>query len=357
VINDLKFGGEKYIHYWLQEATDNVATAGTNGETTKEKTTVYLFSRSTPKQTPAQVMKEAQAMIEKLGNPPMLLMSDLKAKYAALCDIKVTKPSVPRERRDIVELNLAAEGRRLRYSYGNHGRIAWCNSWKRSETQPNGVKYYVVKEDDKATECGFSGAKALIDFCNAVKDSGLFGLDANSAIYGLKKKSPLRLLTTEWVEITSHVMNSIPKIMTRTKEMEMSLNLKPFSCREWDDEIMAIASDRSFPASSPMKKFVDSLARARKLAKSSENQGLMEVLKEAKSRQNPATQKPFYKDQNVVNFQNAWEETVKIYPMLLLSSRTWNCSNSKRVISDYVKMVDATNAQKEQAASAAVGTN
>ena len=106
-----------------------------------------------------------------------------------------------------------------------------------------------------------------------------------------------------------------------------------------------------------MKKFVDSLARARKLAESNENQGLMEVLDEAKRRTNPKTDKPYYKDQNVINFQNAWEETVKVYPMLLLSSRTWNCANSKKVISDYVKLVDATNAQKEQAEATAVGSN
>ncbi len=360
VINDLKFGGEKYIHFFLQEAADNVATAGTDGEVTKAKTAVYLFSRSNPKQTPAQVMTEAQAMIAKLGNPPIMLMSDLKARYSALCDVKApAKPSVPRERRDIVELNLEAEGKRLRYGYSNQGRIAWCNAWKRSENQPTGVKYYVTVEDGTARECGFHGAKSLIDFCNSVIDSGLFGLTKGMLVYGLKKKSPLRLLTSEWVEITSHVMDSVSKVMTRSKEMEMSLNLKPFHCREWDEEIMNIAADRNFPASSPMKKFVDSLARARKLAKSNENTGLMEVLNEAKRRNNPATLKPYYKDQNVINFQNAWNETVKLYPMLLLtSSRAWNCSNSKKVVSDYVKLVDAQNAQKEQAAAAtAVGSN
>jgi hypothetical protein len=359
VINDLKFGGEKYIHYWLQEATDNVATAGTDGEVTKEKTVVYLFSRCTTKDTPAQVMTEAQAMVTKLGNPPVILMSDLKAKYSAMCDIKApAKPSVPRERRDIVELNLAAEGRRIRYG-SSHGRVAWCNTWKRSESQPTGVKYYVTVEDGVARECGFQGAKALIDFCNSVRDSGMFGLDATSLVYGLKKKSPLRLLTSEWVEITSHVMNMVPKVMTRSKEMEMSLNLKPFSCREWDEELMNIAADRNFPASSPMKKFADSLARARKHAKSNENQGLMEVLNEAKRRfvGTGPEQKPVYKDQNVINFQNAWNETVKLYPMLLMSSRTWNCTNSKKVISDYVKMADAASLAKQAATGAAIGSN
>src|SRR5271157_1226875 len=46
VINDLKIGSEKYIHYFLQEAKDNVLKVSDDGETVQHKIKrVFLFSR------------------------------------------------------------------------------------------------------------------------------------------------------------------------------------------------------------------------------------------------------------------------------------------------------------------------
>ena len=344
VINDLKFGGEKYIHYFLQEAEDNTEVKDANDKVTAfKKDLVFLFARKDTKQTTAQVMTEATAMVEKLGNPPTVLMSDLKAKYSAKCDIIAPKkPHVPRERRDVLELNLNAPGRRLRY--GRTGTIPWYGSWTRSESQPAGVKFYVVVEDYKATQCGFGSCGNLIDFVKNVKASGEFGMSNTAVLYGLKPKSPLRLNTKEWVELTSHVMNTVKDVMTRAKEMEMSILLKPFRTNEWDELLEVAAKDRSLDKNSPFKQFADALASARLKAKSKALEALKEVLDEAKTRTNPATQKPFYSDQFTLNFKNGWEEVQKQYPVMKLASRYYygDRGAADKIMLDYVKMVDAT---------------
>jgi hypothetical protein len=346
VINDIKFGGEKYVHYFLQEAADNTTTykvpweAVTDGDKVAAKTIVYLFSRANKDHTPAQVMREATAMLAALGNPPVMLMSELKTKYSPLCDIKAAK-GAPKEKRDILELDLEAKGRRR---YGSR-LIYWCNAWKRSDSQPNGVKYYVVVEETKATECGFEKAADLIEFVKNVQNSEKFGLDASTPVYGLKTKSPLRLLTTEWVELTSHVFTQVPKIMTRSKELELSLKLKPFYLSYWNGGVNAVAADSLFSPTSPMKKFADSFTKAQRYDNPG-TEALIEILDIAKKRLNPITQQPYYEVQAAVNFGTAWEETSKLYPMIYDT----RCSSVRevKIFKEYVQLVDTINTQKEQ---------
>ena len=362
IINDLKFGGEKYIHFFLQEATDNQKVTDNDGNVTYEpKTIVYLFSRATKLQTTVQVMKEATAMVAKLGNPPVMLMSDMKAKYGPFCDIKApVKPNVPKERRNIMELNLAAEGRKRSQSYYGTCDVAWCNIWKRSDSQPTGVKYYLLVDENKVRNVGFNRAKDLLTFVNNVVTSEAFGLTPNTPVYGLKKNSPLLKLTGEWVELLNHVYTNIAKVMTRSKELELSLKLKPFSVRDWENEVNAIAADRTFSPTSPMKKFADSLAQAQKRGNSPQSKALVEVLDEAKSHINPATQKPWYSDQFTVNFQNAWNDVVAMYPMLSFtccSYRLERRGGALKIFREYVLTVDKFNVEKEVAASAASNGN
>jgi hypothetical protein len=344
VINDLKFGGEKYIHFFLQEAQDNKTVKDENTEeiTVQAKETVYLFSRINKDHTQAQVMKETMKMIEILGNPPTVLMSELKARYSQFVDIKVAKPTTPKEKRDIVEMNLSAEGRKLAYSHRRSENIPWCNLWTRSDSQPDGTKFYVVQVENVATESGFASAKSLIEFVKYVKASGKFGLTKDAAVYGLKPKSVLRN-DPEWVELTSHVMSSVSKVMTKSKEMELSLLLKPFRVYDWEEALDGAAKDASFPQDSPFKKFADTLALARRNAKTPANEALVKVLEVAKARENPKTKKPFYTDHNALNFENGWTEIKKMYPMLNLSSRSYYSGNGMiwRVVGQYVRLVDA----------------
>ena len=356
VINDLKFGGEKYIHYFLQEAGDNNEVRNTDGTLkTPKRDLVYLFTRFDAKKSRDQVMKEAADMVQRLGNPPMVLLSDLKARYGQFCDIIAPKkPSVPRERRDVLELNLNAPGRKLRY--GNVGSIPWYGSWKRSEEQPAGIKFYVVVQDYKAIECGFKGCGDLIEFIKNVQTAEVFGLDSKTVVYGLKPKSVLRARTGEWVELTSHVMNSIPTVMTRAKELEMSLNLKPFRSGEWDELLAAAARDKKMDRTSPFKVFADTLADAMRRAKSKANEALKEVLDEAKNRKNPATDKPFYSDQFTVNFKNGWADVQTQYPVLSLASRGYyGGGNADRIMLEYIKMVDAKNTAGVTSTAAVAG--
>ena len=353
VINDMKFGGEKYIHYLLQESNDNPKTTdAVTGEEEYKILDVYLFNRVNKDHTVAQVLKEAGSMIELLGNPAVTMMSDLKAKYGPVCDvIAPKKPSVPKERREVTELNFDAKGRKTsRYSYSDYS-IPWCNLWKRSETQPDGVtKFYVVNLDNNATESGFSSAKDLITFLKHVKESGLFGLDDTTPIYGLKPKSPLRQ-DAEWVDVIPYVLNQVATIMTPAKELEMTLHYKAFRIYDWEEAVSGIGKDRSFPKTSTFKKFADTLALAKKNFEATD--ALYHVACAAERREKTPGVK-FYNrnEKNVVDFDKAWTAVKRQYPMLEMSSRCYN-TNAIRIVGEYIKMVDAaanTNAK-------AAGTN
>lgn len=357
IVNDMKFGGEKYIHYLLQESADNPKSADpVTGEEEYKILDVYLFNRVNKDHTVEQAIKETKEMIGLLGNPTITVLSDLKAKYGPIVDVvapKSSNPRKPRERREVTELNLDAKGRKTGpYSYSDYN-IPWCNLWKRSEDQPDGVpKFYIVNLDNNAVESGFTEAQGLIKFVKNVKASGLFGLDDSTPIYGLKPKSPLRQ-DSEWVDLIPHVLNQIANVMTKSVELEMTLKFKSFRCYEWDDLITAVAKDVTFSKHSPFKKFCDLLAIARKNAKKYE--ALYEIATGIGKRENPATKKSYYEhdSKNVVDFDKGWKEIVRQYPILALASKTYS-NNGIKIMGEYIRLVDR---QTKADANAAAASN
>lgn len=319
IINDTKMGGDKFMHFILQNADEEEQKA--LGLDCK-KTVLYVLQRVSKSSDPKDVVKEAKKLLKRIGNPPFLLVSHLKAILQPKIErYRNDNPSIPRERRTIVELN--------RNHTSGRGR-GWRDAWEKSEEQPDGKKFYVALERLKATETGFYRAYELVEFINTCSATGLLGIDEHTVIYGLRKNSPLRQ-NPEWVEVVSHLKKLIPSMMTPEREMQMSYLFKSFSC-DHNSLLQKIADKKLLYAKSPLQKFANALAAAKAAPT-----GADRAVKKALAYVN-------YTATNTVTFDEQWKEMQKRYPILYLNfyggHRMPNNLSEERVIVDYLLMLD-----------------
>jgi hypothetical protein len=319
VINDLKVGGDKYLHYFIQTAKDNV---GEGDDAKGKKKKVYVIGRANKHVEIKTVIRQAKRLLKKLGNPTVRNLSEIKAKYSPIIDLRNTNPRVPAEKRTIVTLK----------SYcGSYRRgTGWSKAWDRSDEQPEGVKYYIPLDRFKAQDAIYTDPCNLIEFVKTVRVAGCFGLTPETPVYGLRMKSKLRKKTTEWVELIPHVMGMIPKIMTPAKELELTTMLQPFSC-DYDNVLPRLAEEKLLSPFSPLQKFAEALALASR-EHTLEEQALHRVLKVAASRGT-------YTINHTIDFDEKWAEVLPQYPMLTLDVSDYN-ENAQNLIIDYVAMMD-----------------
>lgn len=354
VINDCKIGSEKYVHYFLQEADDNCEKTNEHGDKIQTKIKkVFLFSRNNLKTEVITAVREAEAMMVKLGNPPCVRLSELKARYAHILDTRKT-PTVATPARDILELTNDVVSRCGAYGYEIKG---WSQAWTRSEKQPVGRKFYIAVDKLAATESGFINAHQLTDFVQNVKKSGKFwGIKENTVIYGLKVGHKLRENKKDWVDFIPYVLAQIKKIMTPALEAQMNMLMHPFNAgKEFKSIIESIAKNQPLAVDSPFQLFCADLAVAQKMGDVDKLEILQEVLEVAVAR------RVYTYPTTFTNFNDRYEEVAALYPMLALVSRTysWNRSIENEVtLLDYLRTVDvarkATN-QDQTAATAAAG--
>ena len=342
-INDLKQGGDKYIHYMLQLATDEEI-----GEGEKRKSVVYLFHRTGKHVDPKDVIKEAKKLCKRIGNPPVVLMSELKAKYSPLIDkFKNDNPRIPRERRTIVEMK-----RDLYRARRQRGK-GWQDAWDKSEEQPDGPKFYVALERLRAIESGFDRAYDLVEFVNTVGAAGVFGIDSQTKIYGLRKNSKLRQ-EADWIDLIPYVKKMVPQVMSPEREMQLSYLLSPFTC-DHSSLLASIADKKLLYAKSPLQKFANQLALAKKSENEAADSAMTKILRRAENTWG------IYKVGNTVTFDAAWKELLKVYPLLYLQWYGGSGRNQKdALIVDYLLMIDATNgitAPAPKAVAAAAGAD
>jgi hypothetical protein len=319
VINDLKVGGDKYLHYFIQTAKDNV---GEGDDAKGKKKKVYVIGRASRHVEIKTVIRQAKRLLKKLGNPTVRNLSEIKAKYSPIIDLRNTNPRVPAEKRTIVTLKSYCE----RHRRGT----GWTKAWDRSDEQPEGVKYYIPMDRFKAQDAIYGDPVNLIEFVKTVRVAECFGLTPETPVYGLRMKSKLRKKTTEWVELIPHVMGMIPKIMTPAKELELTTMLQPFSC-DYDNVLPRLAEERLLSPFSPLQKFAEALALASR-EHSLEEQALHRVLKVAASRGT-------YTINHTIDFDEKWAEVLPQYPMLTLDVSDYN-ENAQNLIIDYVAMID-----------------
>lgn len=334
VVNDLKVGGDKYVHYFIQTASDN---QGEGDDAKGKKKKVYVIGRANRHVDIKTVIKQAKKLLKNLGNPGSCLLSTLKARYSPIIDLRNTNPRVPAERRTIVTLKDKID----RYRRGN----GWTKAWDRSDEQPEGVKYYVAIDRYRALESGFNSARSLLAFVDHVRAAGCFGLDEGTPLYGLRTRSKLRKHTMEWVELIPHVMNMVQGIMTPAKELSLTTMLQPFECN-YDGLLEHLAEAKPLSPFSPIQQFAERLALVNQ-PRTQADENLHDVLHEAQRRGR-------YSINNTVDFDPLWAEVIAKYPVLTLDFYRHDSESTRETIIDYIILMDerAGVAPKAKAAAA-----
>jgi len=323
LINDLKQGGDKYVHFLIQEWTEqDHKDFGLNCE----KSVVYMLNRVDKFADPKEVAKEARKMLKRIGNPPFILMSELKAKLKPILDVENDNPRMSRERRTIIELNLNLGSRRHQRGKG------WQEAWDKSEEQPEGIKYYIPVERLKATESGFNRSYDLVDFINTIIKTGMFGIDNTTVIYGLRKNSKLRQ-KAEWVDLIPHLKRMIPTVLNTDIEMRLSYLLSPFQS-DHSSLLSRIADKKLLYAKSPLQKFCNQLRAAQNSQTPEQDRALHEIIRQARIW-------GIYHVTNTVTFDATWKELKERYPLLKLSwYGAYDANKDDRLIVDYLLMID-----------------
>lgn len=332
--------GESYIHYFLQQATDNRDPAEMKlyQHTSKRQyEKVYLISRLTKLNTTNQVINDANKMLAKLGNPPMVLLSELKKKYRQfLVQSSITDPTL---KRDVLWFDLTANIHRYRDGYESSG---WRSGWKSlgDEVLPAGRKFYVTLANLHPINPEFNWAEDFGKLINNVINSRAFGLRGNEVVYGMNEVNQLKIKNhPDWIDFTNYIFNTVPTVITPQKEIELSLLLKEFSTKV-DDVLDEIAVDKPFDKLSPMAVFCQALAEAKGVDKN-QSKALAEVIKVVNRYKS-------FELKLTIDFHENWKDILDIYPMLSLVKEYDRYGNHqvdkkarKEVIIDYIKMIDA----------------
>lgn len=322
VINDLNKKGEKYVNYYVQEAED------------REYNTVYLINRANPKVKMDDMLDDITTLLAKLGNPPLLKASDLKAKYASIVD--VPKEKVARERREVIVLRSYVRST-YRRRWNSPNRTGWKNAWDKAteeQVSAEGKKYYVVVDRYlSATNAPYDDAhdfRAFVD--HTVKVSSLLGLPDTLEVFGIKETSGLRN-DPEWVEFIPYVLTKAAEYMTPARQLQFSLVTHEFDC-DFESVLNSIFESGTLPEYSPMYKFISSLRSARAGVRFS-SESMQKVLRVAES-------KGFYTPVPVLNFNEVWDKVTEIYPMFEICRRNYRNDRSieYRAVADYINMVD-----------------
>ena len=335
VVGDIPFGAEKFIHHYLQRSGENITAQG------KQINQVYLISRSRKEISVERVKAEALRMIKELGNPPVMYLSDLKAKYWP--EMKTEKED---QNRGIIIFNTRYTI--SRYGDGGYERKGWRDGWSinvpvdhttgKFMVPKDEKKYYVVTKKGEVVGHDFSFAEEFRQFVIAVSDAGilsdfnhekikLYGMSENSQFAKDAKNDPM------WVEFTQEVFTELLKMMTPELEMKLSLQVKNFEVRELNEAFTAFAE--KLPPTSPMKMFVDALKDARSI-KTEKAQAIARIIAEA-------SKVGKYELKHVTDFNQKWGEMMKRYPLLGMINYRRHYHDAKDTMAamvDYVEMVD-----------------
>src|SRR5271168_364192 len=162
IINDTKLPGDKYIHYHIQESQ-------------KAEGKKFAFVIHKPKtmleksdDTTAMV-KQAKKLLDDIGNPPVVLLSNLVAQYATIfAQRRAASGPSPKARKLAI----------LKQDIGDKHRFTskgWSKAWRTpddAEIAEPGKKYYVAIEKLVAINAGFDNAWALRQFVDYVAATG-----------------------------------------------------------------------------------------------------------------------------------------------------------------------------------------
>ena len=319
IMDDMKPGrANKYTNVYAQnKESDN-----------PDKRVVYLVS---PRKDASQkaALAEADALLAALGNPPVTLASTLQEKYIHLFP---KREYAPRER-GVLRFNEQS------YYSSRSWRYAWRSATaEQVGTGDGSVKLYVTIEGrNREPQDVFSAGspKSFSSLLSHMKESGLFGMDASTPVFGLRKNAKLRR-EKGWTELKGYVLEAAKRELTPAREASLSLKVHSFSS-DWEFALDYIGKHRPLDDSSPLQRFADELAAAKKaLGKSGEHfasvLGMIGI------------------EANAMDFNEGWAKVKAQYPVLSVFGRRGYGSGGIKetdAFISYVQMVDKA-AQKPQ---------
>jgi hypothetical protein len=342
VLNDIKFGGEKYIHYLLQkDELDNYPGIKR----------VYLLTTPGPLVDKKLMFDDAARFKEKLGNPVMVAMSTLKALYGPIVDVK--KPTyssgLPRERKTVLSLKFTGKYS----SFFSRDTWSFWTNWAKAEEKEFDPKtnFYLAldinqkpilaKDFDKHGKF-FKDCENMVKFLEHVRESGFYGLGKKTPIFGLKESSKL-IGQPEWIELSQYIVTKTKQAMTTAKQTEMALFLGAVSAEQgamWSK----IYDQRKVHVTSPAYKFALSYEKVSKARENEALKNLAQVLEKLR-----------YCDlwkvtAKMPNFEKEEEEVLKQYPMLkVVCDNRYRTIDSRDMekITEYIMLVDEINERKQ----------
>lgn len=337
IINDLGFGYEKYIHYLLQNDPKNKKADGS-----VLYDCIYFLNRYSKDLTDEVVIGEGKRLIEAIGNPPYKMLSELKTAYQNTTIALPTKPQTPK--RKYIRFQIESDIKTTRYS--NDGAMykvaGWRDGWvEATAPDPNSDKYFVLTKNLVPLEGKFENAEYFQDFVRAVVKSKKFGLPDKFVLYGLTDQSP-QLKEAGWIEFTSYVFKKLVEMMTPAKELELSLLLKPFQAAQGLEEyINYVGKAKPLAEDSELQKFAVSLHEAKRSDRG-QLAYLVSVIDEAK-------RLGIYEVKNVLDFNKAWREVAKNYPLLdFVSTRMYSLTSFDKSLDQYIILMDKEKKAREQ---------
>jgi len=319
VLNDTKQSGDKWVNYLLQND---------RGEFEKYRKVVFI-TRVSKFITIDKAMGDAMTILNKLGNPPSVLISALKAKYEPLIKAeREATPRVPREKMSVRQLMTYMPYMRRRSTSG------WTKVWTKADdmeelSDSSITKFYLLLENgsDAGVSSGFYNVRSCVEFYAKVRECSEFGI---GTIYGIKKGSKL-LEDPSFVPVRPYVEAKLKSILTPAKQMAMSLSARPFST-EWSSILdYVVEHPQLLMHDSPIRQFALGL-KAAKAQDRSNDSTLVQI-----------AQQIGFKISNVADYSQAWGEVIKLYPMLKFCSRKSYSGGSieeKTAVVDYIRVTD-----------------
>lgn len=316
LINDVGFGVEKFVHYMVQHG--------------QSERSIYLINRL-HKDVPLEaVVCQGADILAALGNPPMMLVSEIKSQYADVFKQGVSD-YVPKPPRTVLKLNESAYA--PSYSKG------WTRCWDdvTKKPLPEGTKYYIAVKNLEPQVGEFTKIDQLIRFVGSVRDSGQWKFKEGDSLYGIPVWK-VKDLDNTWVDFFSYVMNHFLGFMTPEREIKWSLTLEGFSSG-MDVVLKKFVTDQVLPQDSPMQEFAERFVEAQRTAK------VVTAMKPVIAK---AEALKIHTITHKLDFNALWKTVKDQYPLLShLNTGRWHAEESLiSSLKQYIEFMDTTNRQE-----------
>lgn len=231
VINDVGYGIDKFVHKMVQDTY-----SGQQGHT------AYMFTRVSKDVEWKVVPAQAESILASMSNPPVVYVSELKARYEE--DFK--KEYTPYVAKTVFE-------------YCHAQTDSWFSNWEEAEEKslPVGTKYYLPMKNRIPTVGPWSSPYSLNDVWKSLSDSGLFALEAKT-LYGIPEWRVKQGLDSSWVDFYTHINCEIQKVITPQMVAKLAAHKSYTNCYVGSSlaaVLRAIVEDKWLPSESPLMEF------------------------------------------------------------------------------------------------------